>query len=468
MLLLLAASLFMVEPAPLEMPRAEAYLVREDGRRRLEDRFHRADLWESQSVDGRWTDADGRIFLLAGLRTLPPPEGTEDASVTRRDFRGALPVPKYREPKTLREAIVRLSGLDVAEEGRPARQLPRGYADVDYWEGTNRLALVCAFRPEKSRLWHLAVWLLVDGDDTDRCREAFEERFLVHEFKDFAATHPEVVRDGLDERELLRADARHSVAAYPDWRVTDAPEFVVLDELPSGGTFVRTLTNELALMRARYAATLPTELDGTNALCVARLYATREDYQEALALDGVEGLDWSAAYWCPNRRELVAHLGEGGERELLKTFRHEAFHQYLSYATAMISVSPWLNEGYAQYFEAGPDGPETDACLAGTTPDDLETLSEALPAVMAMDYAEFYGGGDRLRTAKYRLALSIAVFLERGAPKVRFEPFKDFKRDYFEALFKTQDMRMATMSAFASTDRIKLFAAEWTKFWKSR
>ena len=33
----IAASLFFTNPAPLDMPRAEAYFVRENGRRRLED-----------------------------------------------------------------------------------------------------------------------------------------------------------------------------------------------------------------------------------------------------------------------------------------------------------------------------------------------------------------------------------------------------------------------------------------------
>ena len=43
-MLILAASLFFVNPAPLDMPRAEAFLVTEDGKRRLEDRYDKLDL----------------------------------------------------------------------------------------------------------------------------------------------------------------------------------------------------------------------------------------------------------------------------------------------------------------------------------------------------------------------------------------------------------------------------------------
>ena len=48
-----SASLFFTTPAPLDMPRAEAYLVKEGGLRRLEDRFNRLDLWTSRTVTGR-------------------------------------------------------------------------------------------------------------------------------------------------------------------------------------------------------------------------------------------------------------------------------------------------------------------------------------------------------------------------------------------------------------------------------
>ena len=63
----IAVSLFFTNPAPLDMPRAEAYFVREGGLRRLEDRFDRLDMWTSRAVTGRWVDDDGRIFTLATL-----------------------------------------------------------------------------------------------------------------------------------------------------------------------------------------------------------------------------------------------------------------------------------------------------------------------------------------------------------------------------------------------------------------
>ena len=57
-----AFSLFLAHPAPLDMPRAEAYLVNDGESIRLEDRYSVDDLWTSRAVLGRWEDDDGRFF----------------------------------------------------------------------------------------------------------------------------------------------------------------------------------------------------------------------------------------------------------------------------------------------------------------------------------------------------------------------------------------------------------------------
>jgi hypothetical protein len=95
----------------------------------------------------------------------------------------------------------------------------------------------------------------------------------------------------------------------------------------------------------------------------------------------------------------------------------------------------------------------------------LESVCALLPAIMAMDYAQFYDGSSEERYLKYRLAWSIAYFIEKGASDVRFEPFKNLKRDYISELLKTQDMRKATNAAFGNDDNLKLFVREWMRFY---
>lgn len=480
-MILLALSLFLTVPAPLEMPRAQAYLVESNGVKRLEDRFLRIDLWTSRTVTGRWLDDDGRVFTLARLETHPPAVSAE-GSVSRAQY--AAQTVAFDKRKVLkggvqsaafRDALSRLSPVEISKEASAPRMLPRGFADVDYWHGTNESAVVCTFLPEGGKVWRLAVWELAPGDDFAECVKAFEREFLEKEYARFAAAgrDTESVREArpskrrrFSEREELRRDAHHCVLAYDGWRFTDSQEFTILNNLPGGGAFVSALTNELPVMRLKYAAALPTPLDSSDVLCVARIFATREEYLETMAVDGITNMAWSAAYWSPLRRELVAHLSDGGSDRLIRTFRHEAFHQYLSYATAMIPVSAWLNEGYAQYFEDESSDDWELGAVPG--PEDIERFAQMLPALFMMDYDAFYSGSDDERRMKYRLAWSVAVFMERAMREIRHDPFETFKADYIAALFRSKDMVRATREAFRSKDRLELFISCWSRFWSGR
>ena len=471
-MLLALLSLFFTDPVPLDMPRAEAYLVRQGGVSRLEDRFDSTDLWISQTLTGRWIDEQDRTFLLSALGTCPPAV-SRATMLTRAEYESRkTPMKRVRAnadfPAAFRDAISVLSPCAVVEKPRSPRQMPRGYKEVYYWQNpTNYADIVCTFLPERTNTWFLASWTLAEGDDYPTQMEAFEDRFLRKEFKPFLADlQPSAFNPQPSaERELLRRDARHSIAAYVNWHFTGAEEFAVLDDLPSRG-FVETLTNDFPVMRAKYAAAIPSPLDGSNVLSVVRIYANRDEYLDALEADGMTNMAWSAAYWSPSRRELVAHLSASGGGELMRTIRHEAFHQYLSYAASMIAASPWFNEGYAQYFE-DEESAEWGEGL-DVTDENLDRLSAAIPGVLLMDYEQFYAGSDQERRVKYRLAWSVVRFIEKGADEVRLKPFAGLKKRYMDALIETRDMRLATSAAFKDADLLKKFIAEWKKFWKRR
>ena len=467
---LIALSLFFTDPAPLDMPRAEAYLVREDGVSRLEDRFDRMDLWMSQTLIGRWIDEKDRMFLLSSLDTCPPSVSRSDVLTRAEHESRKTPMKRVRAnadfPAAFRDAVSLLSPCPVVEKPRAPRQLTRGYKEIYYWQHpTNYSDIVCAFLPEKTNTWFLATWKLAEEDDYPTQMAAFEDGFLRNEFKPFLANlQPSTFNlQPSAERELLRRDAHHSIAASSNWHFTGAEEFAVLDDLQSRG-FVETLTNDFPVMRAKYAAAIPSPLDGSNVLSVVRIYASRDEYLDALETDGMTNMTWSAAYWSPQRRELVAHLSANGEAELMRTIRHEAFHQYLSYAASMIAASPWFNEGYAQYFE---DDESADWGEGFDLSDEnVDRMSAAIPGVLMMDYGQFYDGSDLERRFKYRLAWSVVRFLEKGADKVRLKPFEGLKRRYMDTLIETRDMRKATSAAFKDADLLKKFIAEWKKFWK--
>ena len=86
---------------------------------------------------------------------------------------------------------------------------------------------------------------------------------------------------------------------------------------------------------------------------------------------------------------------------------------------------------------------------------------------MKLDYAAFYDGTQEEIAVRYRIAWSLAYFLEVGAPKVRFQPFADLRADYVKALIYTRSMDEADRAVFTDEFRAKFIAA-WLDFWKSR
>ena len=467
---------------PLDMPRAEAYLVTRDGEQSLEDRFDSFDLWTCRAVRGRWRDAAGNELQIARLDALPP-DDVPGTVRTRRSFAGVLGERTFDAKNAAHrdEAAAFVSPVEIGRAVRPRRANRRNLAELVSYTVTNDHALVCAFRPRspeprESPGWFLASLTAAPGENMAEVRARFDEEFLDRVSvpaprvrASLAKPAPPPSKDA-SESELLRADVRAQVANLDAWRCTDAEDVTVIDDLDPGvrAGFVSQLTNSLPRLRRAYAATVPSPLTATNVLAVVRVFRNREEY---LAYVGVE-MKWTAAVWSPRRRELVLHHTGEGIPELLATVRHEAFHQHLAYAGSMLSSSPWFNEGHAQLFEhAAFDGKgnlafRRDPEAAAYVQEYAAELAEVLPDVFEMDYEAFYDGTDADVQAKYRLAWSVAYFLEIGAPKLRFQPYRDFRADYMKALVETRSMSEATHRVLGDEKSRDAFVAAWLAFWR--
>lgn len=473
------------EGCPLDPPRAEAYLVTHEGRSSLSDRFDSFDLWICRTVRGRWRDKAGNELQIARL-AFRPPEDAQGMVRTRQSFEANLQrrsvdlkVPSHRD-----EAAAWASPVEIGCAARLRRSRRRNLAEVVCYTTTNDSALVYAFRPASSVRgevfdWFLASLLVAPGENLTEVRARFDEEFL-----DAIEVPPMRVRERLaqpeprpradaPESDLLRADLRAQVANYDRWHAVDRADVTVIDDLDSDvrAPFIAQLTNNLPRLRRAYAETVPSPLEGTNALAAVRVFRSKDEY---LAYVGVEQ-KWTAALWCPERRELVLHRSTQSVAELLATVWHEAFHQYLAYSGAMIASSPWFNEGHAKLFEFSGYDAKKDEVVFRKDPEAAayvqqyaKELAEVIPVLLEMGYEEFYAGGTEEVAAKYRLAWSLAYFLEIGAPKVRFKPFRNLRRDYMKTLVETQSMLEATRRVLGEEKSRDAFVAAWLDFWQNQ
>ncbi|MBQ6136254.1 MAG: hypothetical protein IJI73_02665, partial [Kiritimatiellae bacterium] len=176
MSLVIAVSLWFAHPAPLDMPRAEAYFVKEGESMRLEDRYDIMDLWMAETVLGRWEDDDGRVMVVARPDVLPPKFA--DATKTRVEYSKDRVELDVKDAELRDFAVSKLLPYEMPEEPSHPRQPIRGFREVCYYHGTNTSAVACAFLPEKTRAWYVVTWSLVAGDDFQAALDTFEEEIL--------------------------------------------------------------------------------------------------------------------------------------------------------------------------------------------------------------------------------------------------------------------------------------------------
>ena len=462
---------------PVEMPRATAFLTSDRDGSRLEDRYDVYDLWQADAIRGRWVDSEKSHLSICRIPRKIPGDVTDTAR-TRSDYaeRSAAAVLGPKDLDALDEAVYLLAPVEVTERFAPRRSQRQKLAALWQYDTTNANVFVYAFRPRvEGRTpadWYLVSLVSDDPEASEKIDKWLDEVEGLAETVPHASQSAERKPSATArEVELLASDYRRSVINYDDWRFTSSSNLVVVDNMAEVDRrpFIAAFTNGLPRMQTAYRAILPSPLADDTHIAAVRIFATREEY---LAYVGWE-MKWSAALWSPQHRELVLYSPPDGWETLLRTVWHEALHQHLDYACSMIQTPPWFNEGHAVLFEHthfDMDGElvfDLDSEAVSVIQPNAKTLAEMVPALLAMDYPEFYAGTSEERQLKYQLAWSLAYFLQVGAPKVRFQPFKNLRADLMRAVVRTKDRNEATRIVLTDELR-KDLVGEWLTFWKKR
>ena len=466
---------------PVSMPSATAFIVKDRKGNRLEDRFDVFELWRADALRGRWIDADGNCFSLCRIPRKVPDDGSETR--TRADFAvrygketptGAA-VLDSRDLDGLDEAVYLLAPVEVTERFAPRRSQRKNLSALWQYSSTNDNAYVYAFRPRVAGRvkpdWYMVSLVSDDPEAAEKIDQWLDDVVgLAAEEAVVPAPRKgtRTKKAALCETDLLAADYRRNVINYDDWHFASASNLVVVDNMAETDRrpFLTALTNRLPRLQAAYRAALPSPLITNSHIAAVRVFGSREEYLNYVGWE----MKWSAALWSPQHRELVLFYPPGGSETLLRTVWHEALHQHLDYACSMIQTPPWFNEGHAELFEQTHFNMEGELVF-DPNPDAVQAiqpnaavLAESLPALLDMDYPDFYAGSGAERQLKYQLAWSLAYFLQVGAPKVRFQPFKTLRMDLMAAVVRTQ-RRDEAMRRVLNGEMRKSLIEEWTAFW---
>ncbi|MDD2597813.1 MAG: DUF1570 domain-containing protein [Kiritimatiellae bacterium] len=480
-------SLSQAQPRPLPMPEAHAYLAVDLELLEREDRFAPFDLWFHDACEGRWQDASGNMLTIGRIKTRLP--GFSEEHVTRERFAIESANSVYqidsRKQEQIHEWVATFCNAELSEPEAlniNSIALSTVYAYTCAMSNT----LVYSFHPRRignarNFEWFCVILQLVDIEDLQAFQLDFESNYIAK------ITQPPATskREGITSTELetsrkgktdfnqpnhpVRVAARKSVRNYEEWWLAETDGYIILSDVNTelGKSLIQRLQREMPLLHAAYRALVP-PLTETDDISLIRIFQSKRDYNQYVG----EGQEWSGGMWMPQRRELVL-TQEFNTEEIMRTIRHEAFHQYLSYAYCMITPPPWMNEGHACLFEAaridskGKVMIEEDEKRCNLLLENLELATALIPVMLDLSYSEFYGGTPADRSLSYALAWGIAYYLQKGAPLERNTPFKELLHDSATALVATRNYQEATALAFIDLD-MKVFQDNFKDFWLKR
>jgi hypothetical protein len=258
-----------------------------------------------------------------------------------------------------------------------------------------------------------------------------------------------------------------SIKNMRNWWYVETENFIMVANIKSQAT-AKALAQNLERSRNLYTKIFPLEKP-MDAVSVARMFATREEY---LNYVGPE-LRWTGGVWMSMRKELVVSpMSWGSKREIRKMMAqitlHEAFHQYIYFATGEKQTAAWFNEGMAQFFEHAVFKSNKihiglSRRQAGLMPQ--LAAKQNIDDILKMSYSQFY---DLRKSEHYALAWGMLYFMLKGAPVMKdCAEFAEIPRRYYDAMVETGDAVKATKAAWNDCDTYK-FSEKLKAFWSSR
>ena len=249
------------------------------------------------------------------------------------------------------------------------------------------------------------------------------------------------------------------------WRkANELYEFNTDLDKAKGGKFIADAMRLMDAMSKSYRFYVPP----TNrvGICKVRVFKTLAGYREYRASTGDEDT-MSCGLWDPSREELL--IAAENREQAQNTMRHEAFHQYLHYATGRGDHAIWFNEGHAAFFENVKYNPAKNTVAVideGNRPEwvarNPELHARHMKRIIAMTQPEYYSGDVNLN---YCTGWALAYFLEKGAyAAAEFAPWRKVVPEYLAQMAAGADPRMATERAFAKAAGRDL-EHDFLKFW---
>ncbi len=417
------------EGVPPPTPKVRHVKVTRNGETRQVKWYEVEDLWRLRAFVGEWKDKKGNVMRLARVKSLVPVVAPNQAA--------SLGISADMDERNAIE-----QALDAAEQAFTGSD-----AELQAWR----------------KAW--------GGADDGRMIAVKDQHYYV------SFTFAEAVRPADREKlfktfeksvSTMTTGADGAIASMKWWSEENAQYRFLTDlDRARGGKFVKDAMKLMAAMRASYEFYVPSQKKPEK--CTVRVFRTLAGYRDYRASSGDES-QTSCGLWDPNREELLIAAEDRAQAQ--RTMRHEAFHQYLYYATGNGHHAMWFNEGHACFFENVRYNPAKntvkvvdEGSRALRVSKDPALYAGQIRETLQMDRAAFYSGDIK---AHYCTAWAIVYFLEKGAYTAdEFAPYRTIVPTYLELTGKGLDAQAATAQAWTAVEGRDV-AADFLKFWNEK
>ena len=449
---------------PALTPKSQRWRYRQGEETWTEEHYDVREIWMGHECSCRWKDRKGNQLALATPTAFCPDLADSHAKREDIDAKMAEDAAAFAEPSD--ETFVRwaaeFSNAKLETSALAPLTVPSLSAVrlVDFG-GSSRIA---AFFKTKTGPWRYVEFSLAQGS-SPKDREALMKTFLKGIVEDKARS------GGAGDRGGIVTEGR-----WKTFPAKDGYRFKTDLSLSQGTAFIKNAGRLMAAMQAAYRRYVPPQKE--IGISTVRVFATREGYNEYMRGATGESGERSIGLWSPSHDELlILDMGNSAREETLKTMRHEAFHQYLSYATGRARHAVWFNEGHACFFENVSYDAKRNYVRVWDDPNDRRPAAVAQDPgrfarlfldIRLLDHEAFYAGTLREVNDRYAAAWAAVYFLEKGAPAfAEFAAYRGVLPAYLKAIADGKSPDEATTIAWEPVAN-RDFAADFSKFWNKR
>ena len=463
------------EAVPAATPSQRYYTMTKGGETRKVTRFNTREIWLMSQRGGVWRNKAGDMLILARPSALLPESLDEYAERDKisaaikageAEFSESAKDKLYGWIRDFAELEVDKSSLTQIQAGAAisaARQVETG--------DRSRIAAVFRMRTKNGGPgpWNWVEFRLAEPISPKEGKTLLSTFLKGVAVEKADKTGAESSEYGDDPR---REDAKRAISGGGGWWWSENEDYIFLTNMTrsKGEAFMRDTQRTMSAMRKAYERYVPaTKPVGTG---VVRVFSDHEEYRKYLSTFSADSatLMESVGLWAPSREELLVEYRED-KGTTLETMRHEAFHQYLYYATGGVSHMTWFNEGHATLFENvryNPGSGEVRVLCAGNRADwvkrDPERIAATIRKIITMSRDDYYSGDVN---DHYVAGWALCYFLSKGVHKVKgFEMYREVIPAYLKGIEEGLSPDEANERAWKPVaDRD--ISADFLKFWKN-